>query len=335
MNKILIIQTAFLGDVVLATSLIEKWHSYYPDCQIDMMIRKGNESLLHKHPLLNKVWVWDKQNNKYANLWGLLKEVRSTQYDLVVNVQRFGATGAFTALCGAKITVGFQNNPFAWAFTHRFPHKIGDGTHEVARNQQLISLWTDAKAAKPVLYPTAEQFQKVQALKTQPYICIAPTSVWFTKQFPKKKWIEFLTHIAPNWTIYLLGSPTDKAYCQEIIATVTQQRSHNAPLINLCGQLNLLESAALMKDAAMNYVNDSAPLHLASAVDAPVCAIFCSTVPTFGFTPLSTHSIVVSTEKPLACRPCGLHGYKACPKGHFDCGNTIDTKKLLEVLKIK
>lgn len=69
----------------------------------------------------------------------------------------------------------------------------------------------------------------------------------------------------------------------------------------------------------MNYVNDSAPLHIASAMNAPVTAIFCSTVPAFGFGPLRENGRVVETLEKLDCRPCGLHGHQACPKGHFKC----------------
>ncbi|RZK16550.1 MAG: glycosyltransferase family 9 protein, partial [Hymenobacter sp.] len=79
-------------------------------------------------------------------------------------------------------------------------------------------------------------------------------------------------------------------------------------------------------------VNDSAPMHLCSAVDAPVCAIFCSTVPAFGFGPLSTFARVVEHLGPLACRPCGLHGHARCPLGHFRCAHEIETSQLLAAL---
>jgi heptosyltransferase-2 len=89
----------------------------------------------------------------------------------------------------------------------------------------------------------------------------------------------------------------------------------------MAGELSLLQSAALIKGAQMNYANDSAPLHIASAVDAPVTAVFCSTVTRFGYGPLSSNSRVVETESPLSCRPCGPHGHKKCPKGHFKCAD--------------
>jgi lipopolysaccharide heptosyltransferase II len=327
MNKILIIQTAFLGDVVLATGLVEKLHALYPQAQLDFLLRKGNESLLKGHPLLRHVLIWNKQEGKYKSLMKLLSQIRQEKYDLVVNLQRFGATGILTALSGAKETVGFDKNPFSRFFTRRFSHDVESGTHEVERNHLLIASLTDPEPAKPKLYPSAEDFAKVQYLKREPFICMAPTSVWFTKQYPLEQWVELLNSLDSRYKVYLLGSPADKAHCDEIAANTSNQQVEN-----LCGQLNLLQSAALMRDAVLNYVNDSGPMHLASALDAPTCAIYCSTVPRFGFGPLASFATVVEKKEPLYCRPCGLHGYKSCPQGHFKCAKDIETQQLLDVL---
>ena len=127
--------------------------------------------------------------------------------------------------------------------------------------------------------------------------------------------------------VYLLGGKDDIAICDRIIAAVPGKK-----LESLAGQLNLLESSALMRDAAMNYVCDSSPMHLASSQNAPTAAIFCSTVTDFGFGPLSADSAVIETDLQLECRPCGLHGYRQCPKGHFKCAYSIDIKKLTDRL---
>ena len=100
----------------------------------------------------------------------------------------------------------------------------------------------------------------------------------------------------------------------------------------LAGNLNFLQSAALMQTAVMNYVNDSAPLHFASAMNAPVTAIFCSTIPGFGFGPLSAKNFIVETKMPLSCKPCTLHGRKSCPLGHYNCAFTIDKQQLLNTI---
>ncbi len=326
-TKVLIIQTAFLGDVVLATALIEKLYQFYPDAQLDFMLRKGNENLLKDHPFLRNVLVWDKKGGKYKSLLKLLQQVRAQHYDVVVNLQRFGSTGIFTALSGARKTIGFDKNPFSRFFTTRYTHQMESGTHEVERNQLLISGLTDDQAAKPKLYPSDADFAKVASLKQAPFICMAPTSVWFTKQYPLEKWVELLRSMTPTYRIYLLGSPADKEHCDKIIAL-----ANHPGVENLCGQLNLLQSAALMRDAVLNYVNDSGPMHLASSQNAATCAIYCSTVPRFGYGPLADFSVVVQKEKPLYCKPCGLHGYKACPEGHFKCAHDIQNEQLLHVL---
>jgi heptosyltransferase-2 len=92
LKKFLIIQTSFLGDVVLATALIEKLYQFFPYASIDFMLRKGNEGLLAHHPKLTNVWVWNKKSKKYSNLFHLIKSIRKERYTHVINLQRFAAT---------------------------------------------------------------------------------------------------------------------------------------------------------------------------------------------------------------------------------------------------
>ena len=328
MQKFLVIQTAFIGDVVLATGIIEKLHQYYPDAAIDFLVRKGNEGLLTDHPFLHEVLIWDKKKSKYGNLLKLLKKNKASKYDKVINVQRYATTGILTAFSKAKETIGFDKNPMSFLFSKKIKHAFTEGTHEIERNHALISAFTDSEAAKPKLYPSKNDFGKVRQYKDKPYLCVAPSSVWFTKQYPKEKWISFLNQLPPKYNVYLLGAPGDKSLCEEI-----RKIALYPFVINLAGQLNFLQSAALMQDALMNYVNDSAPLHFASAVNAPVTAVYCSTIPAFGYGPLSDKSFVVEVFEKLSCRPCGLHGYKACPKGHFKCAMDIRDEQLLKNLK--
>lgn len=325
--KILIIQTAFIGDVILATAMIEQLKRFYPDAQLDFLLRKGNEGLLNGHPHLHQILIWDKKQGKYRQLWRLLGQIRDERYDWVVNCQRFAASGFLTAFSGAKNTVGFNKNPFSFLFAQSVPHRIGASTsrfglpwqHEVDRNLSLITSITDMSPQKPVLYPSEADFLLAKEMAgDRPYVCIAPTSVWFTKQWPPEKWLELIAVLPPEITVFLLGAPSDRAQCQAIA-----DASARSGIENLAGKLSLTASAALLKGAVMNYVNDSAPLHLASAVNAPVTAVFCSTIPEFGFTPLSDHHEIWQISAPLSCRPCGLHGYNKCPKGHFKCAYDI------------
>ncbi|OJJ16200.1 heptosyltransferase [marine bacterium AO1-C] len=331
MQKILLIQTAFIGDVILGTAVIEKIHQHHPEANIDFLVRKGNEGLLEHHPLLNEVLVWDKQQQKKKNLLRMIKHIRQNRYDVVVNMQRFFATGLMTAFSRAPQRIGFDKNPLAFLFTKKVAYRYGDDIHEVDRVLSLIAHFTDNQRNRPKLYPSQAQFDKVAPYKQNTsYLCMAPTSVWFTKQFLQTRWIELLQTIEKRFTnppqIYLLGAPGDKVACEQII-----EQSNYPKIKNLAGELSLLESAALMRDAQMNYVNDSAPMHLASSMNAPVCTIYCSTTPYFGYGPLSENSTIVQVND-LDCRPCGLHGHKECPKGHFACANRIGIEELLACL---
>ncbi|MBU2649893.1 MAG: glycosyltransferase family 9 protein [Bacteroidetes bacterium] len=328
MPRYLIIQTASIGDVILATSLLEKLHLHDNNAFIDIMVKKGIESLFLSHPFIHKVYIWDKNSRKIRNLIEILRTTRKERYDYVINVQRFMLTGFFTVLTGAKHTRGFRKNPLSVFFGKRYSHDIGrKGIHEIQRNHQLISDITGEGPGPVRLYPSKADDAKVSQYKTHSYICIAPASLWFTKQYPAEKWVDFLNQLDHNYYVYFLGSPGDKKLCDDII-----ERSGYPNCLNLAGKLSLLETAALMREATMNYVNDSAPQHLASAVNARTTAVFCSTVPAFGFGPLSDDAVVVETDKVLKCRPCGLHGYRECPEGHFDCAYTVETDKLIRRL---
>jgi len=332
LKKILIIQTASLGDVILATPLIEKLHHFYPKARIDFLLKYGYEDLLRGHPYLKFVMVWDKTEHKYRHLKELIEVVREHKYDLVVNSQRYASSGLITALSGAKNRIGFRKNPLSLFFSKRVHHKIGkgkDNPHEVERNLKLIESFLDDSYFKPALYPSKRDFASVSQFKTLKFITVSPASLWFTKQFPKEKWSEFVASVDEDITLYFLGSPKDRELCDEII-----KDSEHVNCLNLAGKLSFLESAALMKDAVMNYTNDSAPMHLASAMNAPVAAIYCSTVPDFGFGPLSEKSRIIQTQEQLKCRPCGIHGYKSCPKRHFKCALNIENKQLLEALEV-
>jgi heptosyltransferase-2 len=326
-KNILVIQTAFIGDAILGTAVLEKLHRFYPGAKIDYLVRKGNESLFQAHPFIHQLLIWDKQEKKYAHLLKLLEFIKQQQYDAVINLQRFAATGFLTAFSGAKQKIGFDKNPFSLFFTKKVKHEIKAGIHEVNRNLKLIENLTDNSFQKPKLYPSALDKFTITSFTNTKYITVSPASVWFTKQLPEHKWIDFINIVPPDYNVYLLGSKDDAGLCENIIS-----KSTNKNIISFAGKLSLLQSAALMQKAIMNYVNDSAPMHLASAMNANTCAIYCSTVPDFGFGPLADKSVIIQTKEELKCRPCGLHGRENCPQKHFKCAETIDVIEMVALL---
>ncbi|MBO4281587.1 MAG: glycosyltransferase family 9 protein [Bacteroidales bacterium] len=329
MHKFLVIQTASLGDVIIATALLEKLHECYPAAALDLLVQKGAAPLFEGHPYLNRLYAWDKKHHKLANMRRLIRDIRREEYDVTVNVQRYAATGWISLRSGAKHIIGFDKNPFARAFDLKVPHEISATryVYEADRNQRLIEGLTDAQAATPRLYPSESDYDAVYGYKEQAYITISPSSLWFTKQFPKEQWMALIRRISAPYRIYLLGSPKEQALGEEI-----RKACPDKEVYNLCGSLSLLQSAALMQDAAVNFTNDSAPLHLGAAVGAQVTAVFCSTVKEFGFAPRGENIRIVETQTELPCRPCGLHGHRKCPEKHFRCAWDIDLNQLLNTV---
>jgi len=224
----------------------------------------------------------------------MVKKIRREKYDLIINLQRFASSGIMTALGGAKETRGFSKNPLTIFFSKKYTHQIdpANPVHETSRNFSVVADLCEGIIHRPVLFPSEEDFKRVEKYKSAEYICLAPASIWFTKQLPFEKWVELIQqyHLKfPSHAIYILGGKADVALGDKLIHAV-----NCAKLNNLCGQLNFMQSAALMKDARA-----------------------------FGFGPLSDQSTIVESQLELACKPCGLHGYKSCPKGHFNCGTSI------------
>ncbi len=331
MPKFLLIQTAFLGDVILATSLVEKLHEFYPESSIDFLLRKGNEQVFNGHPYLREVIVFDKKR-KIRDLIRILKKIRSNRYDYVFNVQRHFTSGIITTFSKARKKVGFNKNPFSFLFSESVEHiMVGDEElHEIKRNHKLIENITNSIVPLPKLHPLHEHELKVVKLidGAEKFITIAPASIWYTKQFPLEKWVELIDNLPKNIEVFLVGGVNDYYLTDNII-----KASRNKKVRNFAGMLCVLETAVLMKKSIMNYVNDSAPQHIASAINAPVCTVYCSTIPGFGYGPLSDKSNLVEITD-LKCKPCGSHGMRKCPEKHFRCAMDIKVEWLLKVLPI-
>ena len=322
-NKVLIIQTAFLGDAILISSLLEKIRLESPQTTIHLLVRKGNETVFQAYPHVNlaKVWTYDKKD-KWASWQSLQKDLRAESFDQVFVAQRFFGMGLLSLSIGAIKVIGFDKNPLSWFFTERVPHEWGTGKHETERNTGLLSSWLGSKVYKPFLSPVAKELPG--GLKAKSYICISPGSVWETKRTPVRVWIDFIRLLPKNQMLVLMGAPNEVHLAEEI-----EKACPENTIINEAGKHNLVDAIRIYQHSLMSYVNDSGPLHFCSAVDTPTVAVFCSTMPAFGFGPLASWNRIVEVGD-LDCRPCGDHGKKSCPLGHYACGNQITGNQLLQ-----
>ena len=325
-RKILFIQTAFIGDAILASSMWESWHAQHPEDELHVCVRAGNESLFRDHPFLAKVHVWQKRGGsmlRYSKLVSLGLQLRKMRFDVVITPHRHASSGILARLTAAPHRAAFDQHPLRPWFTHGAPHRFEAGLHETQRNHALLEPWlNEAALLPPRLYPST-----LASLPQEPFGVMAPTSQWGTKQWPEDKWVELCNRLREySGSIVLLRGASDF----ELLNRIQQHSVH--PKLLVCTHFSLLESAGAMKQAQWVIANDSGPLHLASAVDAATVAIFCSTTPDFGFGPVATKNAVIESTVELPCRPCGLHGHRSCPEGHYRCGIDIQVDQVLKAL---
>lgn len=305
----LVIQTAFLGDVVLTTPLLSALAAI--DGPVDVVTTPAAAVLLEHHPAVRQVIGYDKRgvDRGLGGLWRLGRRLREHHYARIVLPHRSWRSAALAMIAGTRERIGFADSPAARSYTRRVV-RLPDGVHETKR---LLALAGPDAPSEPVSlgltasdYAAADRWLAERQIAPG-FIAMAPGSIWGTKRWPGYPALARLT----DRPMVVIGSAAD-APLGEMIAAGAPERAHNA-----CGALPLRTSAALIERAALLVTNDSAPLHLATAVGTPIVAIFGPTVPAFGFGPLSPHDRVVEIE--LDCRPCSRHGPQVCPLGHHRC----------------
>ncbi|MGE5316196.1 MAG: lipopolysaccharide heptosyltransferase II [Acidobacteriota bacterium] len=335
-TKIVIIQTAFLGDVILTLPVAQVLHRAYPHAVIDMVTTPQAAALAQNHPAINTVIPYDKRRTQKGmrGMADLVRMLRRRKYDIAIVPHRSMRTAMIVRLSGIPARIGFTSSACRLCFTHRIPYVAS--RHEVERNLSLLSAMNIIPAEKeiPVVYPGAVDVKAVEKflfeqeiLAPERCIALAPGSVWNTKRWLPERFTGLAHALAHDgWTVFLIGGKEDQALC----GTIAAEAGHKN-IFNTAGLFSLLESAELLKRCKALVSNDSAPLHLSVAVGTPVVAIFGATVPEFGFAPYGDNNAVVEV-KGLACRPCGIHGGRKCPIGTFDCMKKIDINGVLAAI---
>lgn len=338
LRKAVIIQTAFLGDVVLTLPLVQELKRNYPHCLIDVVVIPRCAEIIENHPDVNEIILFDKRKSEkgISGVLSKVKELRRKEYDIAFVPHRSVRSAALARLANIPRRIGFSNSSGKWMFTDVVLYK--QEQHEVVRNLQLlkpIGIQTEEKIL-PRLFPseedkqTVEQLLKQHALLNQQFITIAPGTVWNTKRWLPERFAQLASRMNEKGLgVVLLGGKEDEMLANEILKQGNSQR-----LVSSVGTLTILQSAELIRRSSVLVTNDSAPLHLASAMQTPTVALFGATIPEFGFGPIGEQKIVLETKE-LSCRPCSIHGGKECPIQTFDCMKSITVEMVeKEVLRL-
>lgn len=345
-----VLQTSFLGDMVLTTPLIARLAASGP---VHVVATPANASILANHPAVASVIVYDKRGRDrgWRGIRRVAHALRATGADTAYLAQGSVRTALVSRLAGIPHRIGFATSPGRWWYTRLVPYDRG--RHHAERLVQLAGADTTAlpHPLQPSLHPGATDIAAVDALlaahgvaTNAMLVALAPGSVWATKRWPSFDALAAAIAAslpAQGARIIVIGGAGDQALARAIVDAVASVASVAAatgasgatdvPVVDATGKLSLLASAELIRRARVLVTNDSAPLHLASAMGTPTVALFGPTVPALGFGPLGTEHALVEVAS-LPCRPCGAHGPQHCPLDHWRCMRELDVTTVRKAL---
>lgn len=326
----LVVQTAFLGDVVLTTPLLTVLAERHGP--VDVVTTPAAAPLLETHPAVRQVLVYDKRkaDRGLAGLRRLAHRLRAERYAVAYLPHRSLRSAALARLARIPRRVGYTDG-WRSLYTEARP-RPRDG-HEIDRLLALVGAMPP-RGARPTLHLAANDVARAEAAigsaaVAPPFAALAPGSIWGSKRWPH--FTALARRLAQHVDVVLVGGPDDAALAEAIVAAVAEENAAHR-VVSLCGRLSLRESAAVIREAAILVTNDSAPLHFAQAVATPTVAIFGPTIPAFGFGPRGPRDVVVGLDG-LACRPCSPHGPAACPLGHHRCLQGVSVDDVLRAME--
>lgn len=321
-KKILIIQTAFIGDVIMTTPIFRAVKEIEPDSEVHALVIPAAAELLKTNPNIKKVHIFNKKSgllNKAKELYRIINLFSSVKFTLGISVQHSLTSSMIMLLSGIPYRIGNQYMRFVTQNV-----QIPFGLHNRHRVLSLLLPLSDKSySGETKLFIQDEVKNKANKLTNNNNsekaikIGISPGSVWETKKWHKDYYSELIDMLGRNNIhIYLFGSPQEKDLCETI-----KTNSSYKKIFNYAGELSLQETAGMVRKMDLMLTNDSAPLHIANALNVPVFSFFGPTVRRFGCYPYRKYDKMLEVD--LDCRPCAKHGGDKCPLGHHNCMKLI------------
>ena len=320
----LVIQTAFLGDVVLTTGLLSALATRFGP--VDVLVTPAALPLLTTHPAVRKVLTYDKRGRDRGPVawWRLARALGAHQYARAYLPHGSLRSAGLARAAGIPARIGFADGAGAFLYTERIPR--APGGHEAERLLALARPGAGATARVHIELTEDDRAEAYAWLAARGmgdgFVAIAPGSIWGTKRWPG--FGELVRLLRSR--VVVIGGPADQAVAQAMLDAAPDR------VANAAGAVPLRVSAAILERAGILVTNDSAPLHLASATGTPTVAIFGPTVPRFGFGPRAPRSAIIERSD-LACRPCSAHGPAKCPLGHHRCMREIPATTVRDTIQ--
>ncbi len=312
--KWIVVQTAFLGDVVLTLPLCSAIKRADPDAHVTVVTTPAASGVVERCTYVDNVVVFDKRarHRTSSARKTLARNLHASDATVLVLHKSF-RTMMFVRDMRAQRVVTYADAWTKWIADVKVPYPTA--AHDAQRHLALLTAVTHQPVDVSTLLPLGitSEYDEQQAAAhipagNAPLVVLAPGSVWPTKQWPLTSFRELADRLVlRGMRVVVIGDASTHGAISETL----MRRDAS-------GQTTLPEAAAIIAQANVVVSNDSAPVHLASMCQTPTVAIFGPTIPEFGFGPLGPNGRVVQRSD-LACRPCSAHGAAVCPLGTHAC----------------
>jgi heptosyltransferase-1 len=325
-KKILIVKPSSLGDVVHSLPFLNAIRERFPSSEIHWVIAKGLEDLLTGHPMIDRVWIinkdmWKKLSyirDSLRELRIFMKAIKEEKYDMVVDLQGLLRSGIIAMSTGSPLRVGFQEAREGSRFFYTHMIRGGRDVHAVDRYLKIAAfLGCDIDG---ICFPMPLSFESsVQAGISLPadYAAIAPGARWGTKRWPPEKFGRLASLLPLNTVV--VGSRGDMDYAKKVLDL------SKGKAISLAGKTTLKALIEVIRGARFFISNDSGPMHIAAALGIPVFAIFGPTDPERTGPYGKGHTVI---RQDISCAPCFK---RTC--NDLRCMTSISASKVLKTIK--
>lgn len=313
--KILVVRFSSIGDIVLTTPILRCIKQQLKDVELHFITKQQFITVIENNPYV------DKFHTIKNSLAEVIPQLKKENYDYVIDLHHNARTLKLKLALG-KTSYSFNKLNWEKFLIVNFKKNKLPQQHIVDRYFETVSKIGVTNDNKGLDYFINEkdEIDIVSALPTlfhDDYNALVVGGSYFTKQIPINKLKEICTN--SPLPIVLLGGKDDAAIAEQVY------QFHKNKVINLCGKLNLNQSASIIKQSNKVITSDTGLMHIAAAFKKDIISLWGNTIPEFGMGPyLAGKNSQLIEVKDLSCRPCSKLGYKKCPKGHFKCMNNID-----------
>lgn len=325
--KILIIKPSSLGDVVHSLPFLNALRDSFPNAEIHWIIAKGLEGLLEGHPMINKLWIINKDEWKrikgagttIKELRSLFKSLKAERYDIVIDLQGLLRSGILAKATGAPVRIGFKEAREGSRIFYTHTVKAGKDVHAVDRYLEIAKFLgcniSDIRFPFPLSVNSS--LSTLHCQLPNEYAVIVPGARWETKRWHPERFGELASMLSIRSVV--VGGESDS----DIADIVVSNSGSNA--VSIVGRTSLKELIEIMRNARFVVTNDSGPMHIAAALNVPVFAIFGPTNPLRTGPYGKSHVII---RKGLECSPC----YRKKCKG-IKCMEMIGAKEAADIVR--